>query len=131
MDNFGYLLLHPLSLVQYIMSAILQQRKGNLDTKLAADKVVDKEDNLNFESKTLLQSLVSGYKSSTSLECKSIDAFLLFTIMTGVSQLIYCLLTKGFPYNAFIGVFSASIGSFVFAGKMNILFIIFDLTFLL
>lgn len=117
MDNFGYLLLHPLSLVHHIMSAILKQRKVNLDTKLA-DKVVDKEDSLNFESKTLLQSLVSGYKSSTSLECKSIDAFLLFTIMTGVSQLIYCLLTKGFPYNTFIGVFSASVGSFVFAGKI-------------
>ena len=71
----------------------------------------------NFESSSLLQSLISGYKSRTSPECKSIDAFLAFTIFTGIFQLIYCLITRGFPYNAFIGVFSASVGSFVFAGK--------------
>lgn len=68
-------------------------------------------------SASLLQSLVSGYKSRTSPECKSIDAFLAFTVLTGISQLTYCFITRGFPYNSFIGVFSASVGSFVFAGK--------------
>lgn len=68
-------------------------------------------------SSSLLQSLVSGYKSRTPPECKSIDAFLVFTILTGLAQLVYCVITRGFPYNAFIGVFAASVGSFVFAGK--------------
>ena len=67
-------------------------------------------------SSSLFQSLVSGYKSRTTPECKSIDAFLVFTMLTGIAQLLYCLITRGFPYNTFIGVFSASVGSFVFAG---------------
>ena len=72
------------------------------------------------QSQSLLQSLISGYKSTTSSECKSIDAFLLFTMLTGIAQSIYCGFTNGFPYNTFIGVFSASVGSFVFAGKITL-----------
>jgi len=98
------------------MSTLLQRRvHQETSNKLAEnqDKIIESKES------SLLQSLISGYKSTTSSECKSIDAFLLFSIMTGVSQMIYCLLTKGFPYNAFIGVFSASVGCFVFAGKLN------------
>ena len=98
------------------MSTLLQRRvHQETSNKLAEnqDKIIESKES------SLLQSLISGYKSTTSSECKSIDTFLLFSIMTGVSQMIYCLLTKGFPYNTFIGVFSASIGSFVFAGKFN------------
>ena len=69
-----------------------------------------------FQSDSLIQSIISGYKARTSAECKSIDAFLAFTVCTGMAQLVYCSATGGFPYNAFIGVFAASIGSFVFAG---------------
>ena len=97
------------------MSTLLQ-RGVNQETR---NKLGENQDEIIESKKSLLQYLISGYKSTTSSECKSIDAFLLFSIMTGVSQMIYCLLTKGFPYNAFIGVFSASVGCFVFAGKLN------------
>jgi hypothetical protein len=104
------------------MASLLQKRKVNpeaIGSSKSSDQITDKHDKLSAESKSLIQSLVSGYKSTTSSECKSIDAFLLFTMMTGVAQAIYCLLTKRFPYNAFIGVFSASVGSFVFAGNLK------------
>lgn len=95
------------------MSAI-QERESNSEIPQKSTEQIS-------ESSSLLQSLISGYKSNTLPECKTIDAFLLFTMMTGVAQMIYCFMTKGYPYNAFIGVFSASVGSFVFAGKNGIL----------
>ena len=76
------------------------------------------EEDFKSEGKTtLLRNLVSSYKINSTFECKSIDSFLAFTILTGVAQLIYCFLTSAYPYNTFIGVFSSSVGSFVFAGK--------------
>jgi hypothetical protein len=88
---------------------------------------------LGKKPESLLQSLVSGYKSRTRSECKAIDAFLVFAMFTGIAQLIYCFLTNAYPYNTFIGVFSASVGSFVFAGIcwiiVTMLFLIFAFIF--
>lgn len=98
----------------------LSKRRINPETAGKSTDSIVSNQNKQLESTSLLQSIISGYKSSTSAECKSIDTFLFFTMMTGVAQMIYCVLTKGYPYNAFIGVFSASVGSFVFAGKPKI-----------
>lgn len=87
---------------------------ANQDNLMTRDVKVSEK----IVKETLLQSLISGYKTNTSTECKSIDSFLAFTVLTGVAQLIYCFLTKGQSYNTFIGVFSASVGSFVFAGNL-------------
>ena len=65
---------------------------------------------------SIICAMISGYKTRTSSACKAIDSFLAFTMLTGICQAIYCALTKAFPYNVFIGVFSGSVGSFVFAG---------------
>jgi len=49
----------------------------------------------------------------------AIDAYLLFAMMTGIGQLIYCMLTfgrGGYPMNAFLGSFCAALGSFVLTG---------------
>jgi oligosaccharyltransferase complex subunit epsilon len=63
------------------------------------------------------QDLLQAYQKQTSVSCKALDGFLGFCVLTGVAQAAYCVLVSSFPFNAFIGVFAASIGSFVFAGK--------------
>lgn len=60
----------------------------------------------------------TSYQKLTSPECKAIDAFLAFAMLTGVAQAVYCLLGSSYPYNAFLGVFAASVGLFVFAGTI-------------
>jgi len=45
------------------------------------------------------------------------DAYLLFCMMTGLLQAVYCLLTRAAHYQAFLAGFISSVGSFVLAGK--------------
>lgn len=66
-----------------------------------------------------LSDLISSYKNTKSL-FKIIDVYLVFLIVSGVIQFIYCLLTKQYPYNAFLASFCASVGNFVFAGILLI-----------
>lgn len=65
------------------------------------------------------QDLIIAYHKQTSSSCKALDGFLAFCVLTGVIQAAYCLLVSSFPFNAFLGVFAASVGSFVFAGKRS------------
>lgn len=50
-----------------------------------------------------LNTLVSNYTSSTPPRIKLIDAFLLFTLVSGVLQFAYRLVITSYPYNAFLG----------------------------
>lgn len=52
---------------------------------------------------TSLQTLVANYKSTTSARVKLIDCFLLFLIISGVTQFAYRILVTSHPYNAFAG----------------------------
>lgn len=63
-----------------------------------------------------LQSLKQQYIKETDDAIKAIDVYLLFCILNGVFQAIYYLLAGSFQYNAFLGGFISSVGSFVFAG---------------
>lgn len=65
------------------------------------------------------EDLMIGYFKSTTPSIRALDGFLTFCFITGVLQAVYCLLVSSFPYNAFIGVFASSVGSFVFAGKLQ------------
>lgn len=49
-----------------------------------------------------LQSLWTAYLDSTPSRLKFIDAFLVFLILSGVTQFIYCVLVTSFPFNAFL-----------------------------
>ncbi len=69
------------------------------------------------ETSTSFKDLLMAYHKQTTASCKALDGYLAFCTLTGVIQATYCLLVSSFPFNAFIGVFAASIGSFVFAGK--------------
>jgi oligosaccharyltransferase complex subunit epsilon len=53
-------------------------------------------------STSAFQSLLKAYNENTSNRLKLIDAFLLFLMLSGVIQFVYCILVTNFPFNAFL-----------------------------
>ena len=49
-----------------------------------------------------VQSLWKSYNADTSPRLKLIDAFLVFIMLTGIAQFVYCVLVTNFPFNAFL-----------------------------
>ena len=69
---------------------------------------------------TSFTDLVIAYHKNTGMACKALDGYLAFCAFTGIMQAIYCVAVSSFPYNAFIGTFAASVGSFVFAANIRL-----------
>ncbi|GAA5857792.1 hypothetical protein JCM1840_000912 [Sporobolomyces johnsonii] len=67
-----------------------------------------------------VQELWKGYNQQTPSRLKLIDGFMLFLMLTGVAQFLYCLLITNYPFNAFLGGFAATVGQFVLAGALRI-----------
>ena len=49
-----------------------------------------------------VQSLLKSYNDTTSPRLKLIDTFLLFLMLSGIIQFVYCILVTNFPFNAFL-----------------------------
>ena len=62
------------------------------------------------------------YISSTSKQIKLIDAYLLYILLTGVMEFVYCCLVGTFPFNSFLSGFISCVGSFILAGKYIFVF---------
>lgn len=54
------------------------------------------------ETSNAIQTLFKAYNDNTSSRLKLIDAFLVFLMLSGVIQFIYCVLVTNFPFNAFL-----------------------------
>ncbi|TNY24698.1 defender against cell death 1 [Rhodotorula diobovata] len=65
-------------------------------------------------------SLWHNYRTQTAPKLKLIDCFMLFLVLTGVIQFVYCFAVTNFPFNAFIGGFAAAVGQFVLLGALRI-----------
>ncbi|KAH8915045.1 defender against death DAD protein [Atractiella rhizophila] len=72
-----------------------------------------------MELPPLAQNLWSSYTSSTPARLRLIDNLLVFLMLTGVSQFVYCLFVTNFPFNAFLGGFAATIGQFVLTASLR------------
>lgn len=55
-----------------------------------------------LRSSSAVQSLWKAYNEQTADRLKFIDAFLVFIMLSGVSQFLYCILVTNFPFNAFL-----------------------------
>ena len=53
-------------------------------------------------SPNALNSLLKAYNETTSSRLKTIDAFLIFLMLSGIVQFLYCVLVTNFPFNAFL-----------------------------
>ena len=61
---------------------------------------------------------VTGYKENTPNQLKLIDVYLVYILFTGIFHFVYMILAGTFPYNAFLGGFISTVGSFVLAGNL-------------
>ena len=59
------------------------------------------------------------YLKTTPTKLKLIDAYLLYVLMTGIVQFVYCCLVGTFPFNSFLSGFISCVGSFVLGGKCS------------
>ena len=55
-----------------------------------------------------LLTLWKAYYETTSTRLKTIDAFLVFLMLSGIIQFLYCILVTNFPFNAFLAGYATS-----------------------
>ncbi len=67
---------------------------------------------------SVLVKFYDEYAKTTPSKLKLIDAYLLYILLTGVVQFLYCCLVGTFPFNSFLSGFISCVGSFVLAGKL-------------
>ncbi|ESK93614.1 defender against cell death 1 [Moniliophthora roreri MCA 2997] len=67
---------------------------------------------------TVLQ-LWKAYNEQTSDRLKFIDAFLVFLMVSGAIQFLYCILVTNFPFNAFLAGFASTVGQFVLTASLR------------
>jgi len=53
-------------------------------------------------SANAIESLWKAYSDNTSKRLKFIDSFLVFLMLSGIAQFLYCILVTNFPFNAFL-----------------------------
>uniref|UniRef100_A0A7S2V3K8 Dolichyl-diphosphooligosaccharide--protein glycosyltransferase subunit OST2 n=1 Tax=Fibrocapsa japonica TaxID=94617 RepID=A0A7S2V3K8_9STRA len=63
---------------------------------------------------------IKKYKSSTPVRVKLIDAYLVFLLLTGGLQLVYCFLVGTFPFNSFLSGLFCCIGAFVLGVSLRL-----------
>ncbi|WPH02663.1 DAD family protein [Acrodontium crateriforme] len=61
-----------------------------------------------------------NYVNNTPQRVKLIDTFMLFLVIVGGLQFLYCILAGNYPFNAFLSGFSATVGQFVLTASLRI-----------
>ena len=62
---------------------------------------------------TVLRKLYDAYNDKTPQKLKIIDSFLVYVLLTGIIQFVYCCLVGTFPFNSFLSGFISCVGTFV------------------
>ncbi|KAF8592482.1 defender against death DAD protein [Ramaria rubella] len=66
-----------------------------------------------------IEALWKAYNEDTPNRLKLIDSFLIFIMLSGVFQFLYCILVTNYPFNAFLAGFSSSVGQFVLTASLR------------
>ncbi|VEN36141.1 unnamed protein product [Callosobruchus maculatus] len=64
---------------------------------------------------TVISKFYNEYVNKTPKKLKVIDAYLLYILLSGIVQFVYCLLVGTFPFNSFLSGFICCVSSFVLA----------------
>lgn len=67
---------------------------------------------------SVVSKFYNTYMNSTPNRLKIVDAYLLYILLTGIIQFVYCCLVGTFPFNSFLAGFVSCVGSFVLGGEM-------------
>jgi oligosaccharyltransferase complex subunit epsilon len=54
------------------------------------------------KARSPIESLWKAYNEETSDRLKFVDSFLLFLMLSGIIQFVYCILVINYPFNAFL-----------------------------
>ncbi|KAF8897144.1 defender against cell death 1 [Infundibulicybe gibba] len=68
---------------------------------------------------TAVHTLCKAYNDQTSDRLKFIDSFLVFLMISGILQFLYCVLVTNYPFNAFLAGFSSTVGQFVLTASLR------------
>eukprot|EP01116_Phalansterium_solitarium_P010005 TRINITY_DN24384_c0_g1_i1.p1 TRINITY_DN24384_c0_g1~~TRINITY_DN24384_c0_g1_i1.p1 ORF type:complete len:120 (+),score=11.98 TRINITY_DN24384_c0_g1_i1:32-361(+) len=66
-----------------------------------------------MEAISLFKEFQRGYSDRTPRLTKIIDVFLLYVLLTGVLEFVYCAIVGTFPFNSFLAGFISTVGTFV------------------
>ncbi|KAK1151944.1 dolichyl-diphosphooligosaccharide--protein glycosyltransferase subunit DAD1 [Acipenser oxyrinchus oxyrinchus] len=69
---------------------------------------------------SVISRFLSEYSTSTPSKLKLVDAYLLYILLTGAMQFLYCLLVGTFPFNSFLSGFISCVGCFILAVCLRI-----------
>lgn len=67
---------------------------------------------------SVISRFLEEYTTTTPNKLKVVDAYLLYILLTGALQFLYCLLVGTFPFNSFLSGFISCVGAFILAGKI-------------
>ncbi|KAM6918191.1 dolichyl-diphosphooligosaccharide--protein glycosyltransferase subunit DAD1 [Xenentodon cancila] len=69
---------------------------------------------------SVISRFLDEYTTTTPNKLKVVDAYLLYILLTGAMQFLYCLLVGTFPFNSFLSGFISCVGSFILAVCLRI-----------
>ncbi|XP_051944763.1 dolichyl-diphosphooligosaccharide--protein glycosyltransferase subunit DAD1 [Hippocampus zosterae] len=69
---------------------------------------------------SVISRFLEEYTATTPNKLKVVDAYLLYVMLTGALQFLYCLLVGTFPFNSFLSGFISCVGSFILAVCLRI-----------
>ncbi|KAH7344876.1 DAD/Ost2 [Rhizoctonia solani] len=73
----------------------------------------------NVSTSNAVHQLWKAYQNDTPDRLKLIDAFLVFIMISGIIQFLYCILVTNYPFNAFLSGFGSTIGQFVLTASLR------------
>lgn len=67
--------------------------------------------------KVVFNKFYDEYVQNTPNKLKIVDAYLVYIVLTGIIQFVYCCLVGSFPFNSFLSGFISTISCFILGGK--------------
>ncbi|CAI7575686.1 unnamed protein product [Penicillium bialowiezense] len=73
----------------------------------------------NASAAEIAQHVWQQYATTTPQRTLLLDAFMVFLVLVGGLQFLYCVLAGNYPFNAFLSGFSAAVGQFVLTASLR------------
>ncbi|PCG91673.1 Defender against death DAD protein [Penicillium occitanis (nom. inval.)] len=67
----------------------------------------------------IAQHILNRYFAQTPQRTFLLDAFMVYLVLVGGIQFVYCVVAGNYPFNAFLAGFSAAVGQFVLTASLR------------
>ncbi|OMP87396.1 Dolichyl-diphosphooligosaccharide--protein glycosyltransferase subunit dad1 [Diplodia seriata] len=72
------------------------------------------------DAQAIVSNVWRNYVNKTDQRTKILDSFMVFLVVVGALQFLYCVVGGNYPFNAFLSGFSATVGQFVLTASLRI-----------